>query len=299
MRRPLHLALLLLVAACARPGPEPAADPPAFETHDVTLANGWLLVHLEVPSAPAGPKPAVFVLGGKGAPLRDAGAIVVTFRQNWDALKALQAMKPPPAEPAPPPPKNTVGAWLLAAPTPKIVGQGYFQLISSQAYDVARVVDYLVTLPDVDPKRIGVMGVSTSGFTSLQAVAHDKRLSAAAVVAACGDYHRFLHGSSLGMRGEPLDLDRDYERWLRRQEPVHHAWRFTHAAVLMVNGTADNAIPRDCAEATARAFRRAYARAGVPERFRFVMLEGEGHNIGARAPYEVLAWWYRWFLRPG
>jgi len=294
------LVVVSLAAACARSGPppaSPAATSPDFEVREVTLENGWLFTKLEIPRTPAGRKPAVVVLGGKGAPLRYAGIIVVTFRQNWASLKALEAPQRPPGEPPPPPPQNTVGSWLLAAPTAKTVGQGYFQLITSQAHDLSRVVDYLLTLPEVDRTRIGVMGLSTSGFVTLQAVAYDERLSAAAVVASCGDYLQLLHESNLAMGGKPLDLDPTYERWLRDEEPIRHPARLTHAALLMVNGDADLTVPRSCIERTAQTLQRAYARAGVPERFRFVMFAGEGHTLSDSAQYEVLAWWYRWFVR--
>ena len=58
--------------------------------------------------------------------------------------------------------------------------------------------------------RVAITGVSTNGFIALQAVAADQRLHAASVIAACGDYQRFLRYSSMGMAGRPLTLDPDY-----------------------------------------------------------------------------------------
>jgi dipeptidyl aminopeptidase/acylaminoacyl peptidase len=159
------------------------------------------------------------------------------------------------------------------------------------------VLRYLATLPEVDAARMAIMGSSTKGFAAMRAAA-DRRVAAAVLLAACGDYHDFLHHSSLAMKGAPLDLDADYDAQLRRLEPIRHPARFTHAAIVMINGTEDLAVPIACARRTARAFARAYARAGVPERFRFVEIEGAGHNdLGARTPVEAGAWLYRW-LRP-
>jgi alpha-beta hydrolase superfamily lysophospholipase len=100
------------------------------------------------------------------------------------------------------------------------------------------------------------------------------------------------------MDGKPLDLDPDYERWLRENEPIARPERLVQTAILMVNGTDDAAVPSACAVETAGILRTAYARAGMPERFRFVLVPGAGHNLGSEAGHEVLAWWYRWLLRP-
>ena len=292
LRRVVLLAVAL--GACARPAPAP---PPALgarpELRETTIEKGWITVRLQLAPGPAGRRPAVIGSVPDPEALVAAGAALVTYQVNWDLLAPL---KPP--EPVPPP-ANTVGVWLLASPTPRTVGKAYLQLIANDATrTIPEVVDYLATVPEVDPARIGVAGVSTTGFTALQAVAADPRLVAATVLVACGDYHTFLHLSDLAMNGAPLDLDPAYDRWLRTQEPVAHPARLVHAAVLMVNGADDAAVPTACASETARILRRAYARAGVTERFRFVLLPGAGHDLGELAAHEVLAWWYRWLLEP-
>jgi dienelactone hydrolase len=189
--------------------------------------------------------------------------------------------------------------WLLAAPTPKSVGRGYFQLITGSAEQtVSQVVDHLETLPEIDAGRIGIVGTSTNGFKVLQAFAAEPRLAAAVAVAACGDYHHFLAESPLGMDGAPLDLAPDYDAWLRTIEPDRHPERLTHGALLMVNGGQDHAVPVDCARETARIFRAAFAQAGVPERFRAIVIEDAGHALVDETRHWVMAWWYQWLLAP-
>jgi hypothetical protein len=292
-RRTAAATLLALgLAACAR-GRAPSAGPPgpAAETRETTLEGGTITVRVRIPSAPPGPKPAVLGTLADPATLLASGIVVVTYGFNWNLIAAK--LPPPPA-----PPKNTVGLWLLAAPSPKTIGTGYLHLIAHDAtLVIPRVLDHLAGVPEVDPTRIAIAGSSTVGFTALQAVAADRRLAAAVVAVACGDYHRFLHRSSLAMNGRPLDLEPRYDRWLRQNEPVAHPDRLVHAALLMVNGADDPAVPAVCATETARVFAAAYAAAGVPERFRFLLVPGGGHVLGDRVPYEELAWWYRW-LRP-
>jgi hypothetical protein len=99
------------------------------------------------------------------------------------------------------------------------------------------------------------------------------------------------------MNGAPLALDPAYDAWLREQAPVSHPERLAHAAVLLVIRAADPIIPVACADESARVLSEAYARAGAPERFRFVRWEGGGHGLGEPERVESQAWLQRW-LRP-
>lgn len=49
-------------------------------------------------------------------------------------------------------------------------------------YDDRRVVEYLTTRPEVDPKRIGCVGISMGGYRSAYLAAMDERIKAACVV---------------------------------------------------------------------------------------------------------------------
>jgi dipeptidyl aminopeptidase/acylaminoacyl peptidase len=156
------------------------------------------------------------------------------------------------------------------------------------------VLDAVLAFPEIDPTRIGIVGTSTTGFTALQAVAHDRRLRVAVVGSACGDYHRFLYGSDLAMNGAFLDLAPSYETWLYAIEPIRHPERLVHAAVLLLGGAADPVIPVRCVETTTEAFTRAYAAAGVPERFGTVILPGVAHAFVPELGREMLAWLRHW-----
>jgi dienelactone hydrolase len=303
-----RLAIVVLLGGCTA-AHLPAPSPPEAKTwvHTVSAQGGFIEATIEGPVSPAGPKPAVIsYLADAREPLLDAGIVVVTYRQHWELLRGLPRPAPPPesANPEPPAPaappddkpRRTYGTWLLASSSPKTVGQAYFQLIDANATGaLPQVLDLLAREPEVDMRRIGILGHSTNAFVAMQGVAADRRIGVAALVAGCGDYHRFLHASSLAMKGEPLDLDPAYSRWLRAREAVRHPRRLLHAAVLMVNGRDDQAVPTECATATARVLARAYRRAGIPQRFRFVLVPG-GHVISDAARAPVNEWFQRWLL---
>lgn len=294
--RALLVLLLLAFAACRVRDPAPAPTPPPdpfteqVETREVQLDDDFVTLRLHVPPTAAPRKPVVIVTTGDRTRLLRQGFLVATYRINWE----LRNPQPPP----PPPAEQAVGKWVLASPSADVLGQEYLRSIAVRANEaIPKMIDYLVTVPEVDPTRIGITGSSTNGFVALQAAARDRRIRAAVVLSACGDYHHFLRWSSMGMDGAPLALAPRYDAWLRAQEVVRHPARVVHAAVLMVNRNGDAVIPFGCADRTAAALAPAYRRAGASDRFRFVVIDSDRHGLDERDATEADAWLDRW-LRP-
>jgi hypothetical protein len=290
-------ALFLAGCVVRAPAPQPAAPPTRqpverqFSVREVQFENSAIVVHVEIPSSPPGRKPAVLANLNESNELLDEGVIAVTYKIDWTRL---------PGAPPPPTPADKVGGgkWVLAAPSPQLVGQQYLQTIAATAtLVVPKVIDYLLTLPDVDPARLAITGASTNGFVALQAISAEPRLSVAVASAACGDFFRFLRYSSMGMEGRPLDLDPRYASWLRAQEPISRPQKLVHAALLMVNRTQDPIIPIACADETERVLAPAYARSGFARRFRYVKVtDAAGHGLGPREGAENRAWLREWLL---
>lgn len=291
--RRLLLALTLVAAAgCAAPPaasrPPLAAPPPATEylVREAQLARGAISVRLDIPFAPSGPKPAVIATGGSTRELLAAGYVGVTYSVNWPALKG----------PAPTPVADPVGTWVLASPSAAVLGERYLREIDATATEIVpQVLDWLQSMPDIiDGTRLGMIGASTNGFVALQAAAADRRLGVIVALAACGDFHRFLRLSSMGMQGAPLTLDPTYAAWVREREVARHPQRLLGRAVLMINRTQDLIIPVACADATAEALTRAFAAAGESERFSYLRVQGEGHGVGRDDIAATIAWLQRW-----
>jgi dienelactone hydrolase len=264
---------------------------------------------VKIPVRPRGPKPVVLRPLVEDERLLERGIGVVTYSVSWEQMAPEAKQRAKDARPAESETKTeakSVGRWLLAASRPGLVGRDYFALIGGEAsWAIPRVVDYLATLPDVDPARVAIGGSSTTGFVALEALRAEPRLAAAVVRVACGDYHAFLRDSSLALNGDArwledgrVVLDADYEKTLQEREPIRFPETFPPRPLLMLNGARDQAIPQACARETARVLGDAYARAGAAERFRFVLFPERGHDLGPEADPLILAWWERWLLEP-
>ncbi len=229
------------------------------------------------------------------------GLIVVRYRPHWGSLpkRPQKAGTEEERTPAGTDPNasadKSVGVWLLASPNPQVIGQSYFRLISSEGRAAKSVVEYLAGLDFVDADRIGMAGISTNGFKVYSALLSDVPLAAAVIVGACGDYHAFLRDSPVALDGAVLDLDPDYERWLRAREPIRNADRLTGAALLLVNGGRDHVIPTACVEGSAAILKAAYAENGAKQKFVQSWLpEGTHNDLVERSVSEILAWWEKW-----
>lgn len=282
---PMTRALVALLVSLALP---PAGV--ASIVREADLLGGVVSVRAEIPSSPAGPRPAVIALIGNKAALIDAGFAVVTYTVHWDVLRR--------GEPTAAPAEQAVGKWVLAAPSAAVIGERYLRdVVATATTYVPAVIDWLALQPEVDSARVGMVGGSTNGFVALHAAA-DPRLRAVVAIAACGDFTRFLRGSSMGMAGAELSLAPAYADWIGEQQLVAHPTRVVHAAILMINRVADPLIPVACADETARILAAAYTAAGVPQRFHYERLEAEGHGIGDAEFAAALAWLTRWLV-PG
>jgi dienelactone hydrolase len=275
--------------------PVPLPGSPPVEIRELSLDDGFVTIRVDIPREPPGPKPAVLALFGERPRMLRAGLVTIGYQVHWERTDSRTQARPAPAPAATQP----WGKWLLASPSSQTIGRGYFEVITYDATRVVpRVLDAVARFPEIDMTRLGIAGTSTTGFIALQAVAHDPRFTAAVVVAACGDYHRFLFGSTLAMDGAFLDLGAEYESWLHSIEPIRHPERLVHAAILLLSGAEDPVIPMRCVETTAAVLTQAYATAAVPERFRWSVLPGLGHAFVPALRDDMMAWWSEWLLSP-
>ena len=203
-------------------------------------------------------------------------------------------------------------AYYAAIATAYRTGHGHPWLYDT-VFDVTRLIDYLQTRPDVDPTRIGLMGFSKGGMETYLTAAVDPRVAAAVPCIAVQDFRWEL----------------DHDRWHHRIGTVQGAFdaaakeggadpnspafvqQFYDRVVpgidgefdcpamlsliaprplLAVSGENDPINPLPSAEVAAAAATAAYAAAGAPDRFHFVVEPKVGHAVTDNYRRQITAW---------
>jgi len=154
-------------------------------------------------------------------------------------------------------------------------------------WDARRAIDYLVSRPEVDRSRIGMIGHSLGGQETLFTTAADLRIKAA--VSSCGfaslavlKRDRILHNFALFVPG--LAEAGDYGAVLALVAP---------RPFLVAARTADPIFPRDGIEATVAAARQAYAAQGAADRLGTFYEDG-AHQFSPAMREAAYSWLDRW-----
>jgi dienelactone hydrolase len=155
--------------------------------------------------------------------------------------------------------------------------------------DVRRTVDLLASRPEVDPRAIGVTGISLGGIVAASAAADEPRLRRALLVLAGGDLRAIIdHADELRQLKQSFQQLPDAEREaalqaLQTVDPLTHApklrGRAAEGRVMMINAGEDEVVPRDCTEQLAAAL----GLAG-----KVVWLDGLGHYSAMAAMPDML-----------
>ena len=156
-------------------------------------------------------------------------------------------------------------------------------------WDDVRTVDYLLTRPDVDPKRIGCVGLSVGGLRSCYLAALDDRIRAAVVVGWMASF--------------PWQLKNHIENTIGFTKIVPGLYRYLDypdvaslalpKPLLVINGSKDTLFQLDGVRASFEKLNACYAKAGVPERCR-TRLYDTPHEFNVEMQNEAGEWLRRW-----
>jgi dienelactone hydrolase len=154
--------------------------------------------------------------------------------------------------------------------------------VEQTGHDIKRTVDLLASRPEVNPKLIGITGISLGAITALASAGDDPRLHRVVAILAGGDlehiigYARETRELAEAIATMPDDARAKVRAALWAADPLRQAPKLRDRAqagrVLMINATDDHTIPREATEKLARAL-------GISDRV--VWLEGLGHYTTA------------------
>ncbi len=156
-------------------------------------------------------------------------------------------------------------------------------------WDDIRTVDYLITRPEVDRRRVACVGLSVGGFRSCHLAALDDRIRAAVVVGWMTSFPTQLRrhvrhtiGHTMLIPGLYRQLDYPDVSSLAMPTPL-----------LVINGSKDTLFAPEGVHAAFEKLAACYAKAGAPERLR-TRLYDTPHEFNAQMQEEAWEWLRRW-----
>jgi dienelactone hydrolase len=187
-------------------------------------------------------------------------------------------------------------------------------------WDLMRLIDYLETRPDVDSKRIGVIGFSKGGMETYLAAAVDPRIAVAVPCIGVQSFRWALENNSWKSRVETFqtaingaakdagvsEINADFVRkFYDRIVPGIYGQfdapemlpLIAPRPLLVINGDSDPRTPlpgvMECASNT----KKAYALARAEEKFQLLIQDKTGHTVTPPSRQAAIEWFVRW-LKP-
>jgi dienelactone hydrolase len=117
--------------------------------------------------------------------------------------------------------------------------------------ETRRLIDYLVTRPDIDPNRIFLLGASYGAITGSVAAGFDKRIKGAILCYGGGDIRKLID-SKEGAKalGPALTLVQSFASWfLAPSDPVRYVGMISPRPVLLQAGRRDSIVPPAASQA--------------------------------------------------
>ena len=159
-----------------------------------------------------------------------------------------------------------------------------------------RGVDYLESLPEVDPRRIGMYGLSKGGHYTLYTAALEPRIKAAVVSGWFNHRTRKLLAPKVGNGMFFLTYPNRDEYYLKgllnRFGDAELGWMIAPRALMIENGTQDGAVKIDDAREEFRRVEEVYRRLGLGEKARFAAFVGP-HRIDGAESFPFLDKWVK------
>jgi len=197
-------------------------------------------------------------------------------------------------------------------------GKGH-PLYFDTVWDLMRLVDYLETRPDVDAKRIGIIGFSKGGIETFLASGLEPRF---AVSVPCIGVQSFKWGlenggwksrlgtfqkavtlilKDEGVPSSPEFAKKFYDRMLPGIDSIFDGPQMltiiAPRPLMVVNGEIDDKTPLAGVKLAADAATVAYKAANAEDKFKLIIQEKQGHTVTKESMHAIIDWFTQW-LKP-
>ena len=187
-------------------------------------------------------------------------------------------------------------------------------------WDVMRLIDYLETRNDVDPKRIALVGTSKGGIETYLAAAADERIAAAVPCIGVQSFKWALENNAWQSRVSTIRIAFDAaakEAGVAAPDATFVARFYDRVApgladqfdgpamlpliaprpLLVINGDSDDRTPMPGLKLCTDAAMAAYEKADATDRFVVGIQEKTGHKVTPESQQAEIDWLVRW-LKP-
>ena len=138
-------------------------------------------------------------------------------------------------------------------------------------YDGLRALDFLVKRPDVDPRRVGTLGMSMGSTMAWWLAALDERIKVTVDINCLTDFHALLARKALALHGVYYFVPGLIKRFTTAQINALIAPR----AHLGLAGLRDKLTPVEGLDVIDRELQQVYAKLGHPERWKLLRYDVE------------------------
>jgi dipeptidyl aminopeptidase/acylaminoacyl peptidase len=184
-------------------------------------------------------------------------------------------------------------------------------------YDLWRLTDYLITRPDVQANRIGMMGISMGGIETWMAASVDKRIKVAVPVIAAQSFKWSLENNTWQGRAGTIwkvheQVARDLGDTIVTKENVSLVWTkivpgiteefdcpsmirlFAPRPLLLLNNEKDQNCPLQGAQLAFKAATDAYKSKNALNKFKIHVTPNEPHRFLPEHAEMTIAWFKKW-----
>lgn len=159
-------------------------------------------------------------------------------------------------------------------------------------HETWRLIDYLSTRPDIDARRIYLVGASYGAITGVVATAYDKRIRAATLVVGGGNWR---------LLAEAPEVRNSIPVWIHPfvgllmtflagvADPIHHASHTAGRPILMLNGSNDSVVTPESGNAL-------YAALGEPKEIRWYPVDHPDREANGAEVLRMLDDGLKWLV---